>query len=229
MNHCGSLFTLADVETASGLDLFPHAPDWPTAARDHGPVAANERRPAADECAKPRTGPRLLTIRSFGQLDGEAAYSNKKVSLSARFRTGDGLLDVAAAVDPCGSSRAAARDGGRRTGSEAGSVRLRGHVIRPVAAPRLGPPTCLRGTGLKKPVSDDRKYPSGRRQPLRRGVRRVTRRAAAKRRTRASGLTRRTPWRSRRLRPRPPSGVVRFTRRRARHRRWSGTAGRVPR
>ena len=44
----------------------------------------------------------------------------------------------------------------------------------------------VRETVVKKPVNDDRKYPSGRRQPLRRGTRRVTRRAGTKWRSRAA-------------------------------------------
>ena len=63
-----------------------------------------------------------------------------------------------------------------------------GQVSRP-------PPVRARAAGreVEKPVSDDRKYPSGRRQPLRLGHRRVTRRAAAKRRTRRVSASGRQP------------------------------------
>lgn len=34
MDHCDAIVTLDDVETASGLDLFPREPDWPDGALD---------------------------------------------------------------------------------------------------------------------------------------------------------------------------------------------------
>ena len=60
---------------------------------------------------------------------------------------------------------------------------------------------------VSKPVSDDRKSPSGRHQPPRRGSWRVTRRAVAQRRRRASALTRQGPRRSQ---PRDPGSTALF-------------------